>query len=63
MSSECTCPSCNAKNRPSQGETGCMACGFGKSHVHEQAPLPSGPQRTEVQPPPGYTGKLLNETA
>ena len=61
--SEFTCPGCKAVNRPARGETGCMACGLGRPHVHEQAPRPSGPQQTEVQPPPGYTGKLLNETA
>ena len=61
--SEFTCPTCKAKNRPSPGQVGCMACGQGRPKHVEHKPLPQEPQQTEVQPPPGYTGKLLNESA
>jgi len=57
--SEFTCPTCKAKNRPSPGHVGCMACGFGRTN--EERPLPKQPQQNEVQPPPGYGGKYLTE--
>lgn len=59
--SEFTCPKCHAKNHPSPGVQGCMACGFGRPKQTEERPPPPGPKQTEVQPPPGYEGKYLTE--
>lgn len=62
--SQFNCPQCEAVNRPSPGEIGCSACGFGKvarPTLPEQQPMPRQPQQTEVAPPPGYKGKYLTE--
>ena len=63
--SQFNCPKCQAANRPSPGEIGCSACGFGKAASPpmplEQQPIPEQPPQTEVSPPHGYKGKYLTE--